>query len=147
MSNVDFLTILAFHYAEDPARYSNERQRVQFAMLLLIHAFSAARPCSTTNTNTSKTRSSNAGVSTGQADASNVAVGAPLIKESKTDQMLAGKEQRGLDDDVARAIRYKDIDLLLVRNTDPATSAVIPAKFAMRVRLRHWKGEIHKPQP
>ncbi|KAK5690954.1 hypothetical protein LTR17_025810 [Elasticomyces elasticus] len=147
MSNVDFLTILAFHYAEDPARYSNERQRVQFAMLLLIHAFSAARPCSTTNTNTSKTRSSTAGVTAGHADGSNVALGASLTMQSHADQMFAGKEQRAFDDDVARAIRYKDIDLLLVRNTDPATLDVIPAKFAIRVRLRHWKGELHKPQP
>ncbi|KAK3625940.1 hypothetical protein LTR22_023340 [Elasticomyces elasticus] len=147
MSNVDFLTILAFHYAEDPARYSNERQRVQFAMLLLIHAFSAARPCSTTNTNTSKARSSTAGVTAGHANGSNVALGTPLTKQSYADQMFAGKEQRAFDDDVARAIRYKDIDLLLVRNTDPATVDVIPAKFAIRVRLRHWKGELHKPQP
>ncbi|KAK1045598.1 hypothetical protein LTR74_018100 [Friedmanniomyces endolithicus] len=147
MSNVDFLKILAFHYAEDPARYSNERQRVQFAMLLLVHAFSAARPCSTTNTNTSTARSLTVSTSTGHADGPNVTVGARLTKQSQAEQMLAGKEQRIFDDDVARAIRYKDIDLLLVRNTDPATSAVIPTKFAMRVRLRHWKGELHKPQP
>lgn len=47
MSHLDFLEILKYHWSEDPGVYADERQRVQFAMLLLVHAFTAARPCST----------------------------------------------------------------------------------------------------
>ncbi|KAK0949795.1 hypothetical protein LTR91_026158, partial [Friedmanniomyces endolithicus] len=51
------------------------------------------------------------------------------------------------DDDVARAIRYKDVELKLIRNNIPATVAVTPAKFALKVSLRHWNGDLHQPQP
>ncbi|TKA64222.1 hypothetical protein B0A55_11579 [Friedmanniomyces simplex] len=115
-SEVDSLKVLTFHYAEDPAQNENERQRVRFTMLLLIHAFSAARPN-------------------------------PSNKRSPAVFMLVGKQERAFDDDVARAIRYKDVELKLVRNSDPATVAVTPAKFAMKVSLRHWKGDLHQPQP
>ncbi|KAK5709011.1 hypothetical protein LTR17_020157 [Elasticomyces elasticus] len=93
--------------ASDPPRGG-----LQFGLPLLIHAYLAARPCSTTNTETSKTRSSTAGVTAGHGDGSNVALCAPLTKQSLADQMFVAKEQRVFDDDVARAIRYKDIDLL-----------------------------------
>ncbi len=51
----------AFHYTEDPAQSEKERHRVQLAMLFLIHAFSAARPCSSTNTNMRRTGGPTAG--------------------------------------------------------------------------------------
>ena len=38
MSNVDFLKVLTYYWAEDRSRYPDKRHRVHFAMLLLIHA-------------------------------------------------------------------------------------------------------------
>ncbi|TKA64678.1 hypothetical protein B0A55_10631 [Friedmanniomyces simplex] len=67
----------------------------------------------------------------------------PSNKRSPAVFMLVGKQERAFDDDVARAIRYKDVELKLVRNNIPATVAVTPAKFAMKVSLRHWKGDLH----
>ncbi len=61
--------------------------------------------------------------------------------------MLASKQERAFDDEVARAIRYEDVELKLVHNGDPATVAVTPAKFAMKLSLRHRKGDLHQPQP
>ncbi|KAK1809306.1 casein kinase I [Friedmanniomyces endolithicus] len=57
----DSLKVLTFHYTEDPAQSENERQRVQLAVLFLVHAFSAAPPWSTTNINMRRTRGPIAG--------------------------------------------------------------------------------------
>ncbi|KAK1051659.1 hypothetical protein LTR74_016755 [Friedmanniomyces endolithicus] len=46
--------------------------------------------------------------------------------------MLASKQERAFDDEVARAIRYEDVELKLVHNGNPATVAVTLAKFAMK---------------
>ncbi|KAK1035645.1 hypothetical protein LTR74_018878, partial [Friedmanniomyces endolithicus] len=58
---------------------------------------------------------------------------APLSnKRSQADPMLATKQERAFDDDVARSIHHKDVELKLVRNNDPATTAVTGAKLAMK---------------
>ena len=46
--------MLHFLYRNDPAKYPDERQRVQQAFLMIIHAYSGLRPSSTTGSSTGK---------------------------------------------------------------------------------------------
>ncbi|KAK3068204.1 hypothetical protein LTR53_014418, partial [Teratosphaeriaceae sp. CCFEE 6253] len=133
VSEVDFLKVFAFHYTEDPAGYENERQRAQFAVLFLVHTFSAARPCSTTNEITRKTRGLAVRASAGHADGLAAADGASSSKRSHAGVMIAGNQERVFDDSIARAVNYEDVGLVLVRNRQSATAASMPVQFAMEV--------------
>lgn len=120
MSHLDFLEILKYHWSEDPGVYADERQRVQFAMLLLVHAFTAARPCST-------------------SDISQPPKGD--TKRSKDD-----KDRHDSVDTAMRAIRYRDVEVCLVRNADPAQAVDRPTSLAIKLTLRHHKGDNRTPQ-
>ncbi|KAK3114102.1 hypothetical protein LTR53_007920 [Teratosphaeriaceae sp. CCFEE 6253] len=87
------------------------------------------------------------GASAGHADGLAAADGASSSKRSHAGVMIAGNQERVCDDSIARAINYKDVELVLVRNRQSATAASMPVQFTMEVGVRHWKGELHKPPP
>lgn len=123
-SGEDFVNMVHFHYAKDTARYENERQRVQQAFLMIIHASSGLRPSSTTRTH-------------GTPQASN--------KEQRSPESSAGDdsgEEDGEDpsmDDAVSKLRYRDLQLSAIR-TDSGV------RYLVQPRFRHFKGETRRAQ-
>lgn len=50
LSGNDMLYILHHHWTEDSEGYRDERQRIQFAFVLLLAGYTASRPCSLLHT-------------------------------------------------------------------------------------------------
>lgn len=113
-----------FHYAKDTARYENERQRVQQAFLMIIHASSGLRPSSTTRT-------------CGTLQTSN--------KEQRSPEFNAEDDSSGEDgedpstDDAVSKLRYRDLQLSAIR-TDSGI------RYLVQPRFRHFKGETRRAQ-
>ena len=54
-TGLDFVRMVHFLYAKDATRYPSERQRLQQAFLIIVHALSGLRPSSTTRPSKKKT--------------------------------------------------------------------------------------------
>ncbi|KAK4615709.1 hypothetical protein CLAFUW4_09808 [Fulvia fulva] len=123
-SGEDFVKMVHFHYAKDTARYENERQRVQQAFLMIIHASSGLRPSSTTRTRAIRLASDK------EHRSSNC--------NAENDSGEDDGEDSSMDDAVSK-LRYRDLQLSAIR-----TKSGI--RYLVQPRFRHFKGETRRAQ-
>jgi hypothetical protein len=116
----DLLLLLTHHWARDTSTFPTERHRVQFALILLLLAYTGCRPAELVDAARKRTPDSD-------------------LDDDDDDTMIDAESacQR------CKALCYEDISLLVVRNPEPGKRDV----FAMEVTLSHHKGVDRKPKP
>lgn len=151
MSVDDLSQALTHHWVHDTSVYSDERQRVQLAFLLLVGAYTGQRPCSILDTRSQK-------------DRHDIKVNAennrkrfidPLAAKYKdrrpidTNEDSSGSEYEPDDAEAAKAtvlqrgVLYKHIQLIVLRNEALGQRNPI----VMKITFVHTKNEDRKQQP
>jgi hypothetical protein len=116
----DLLLLLSHHWARDTSTFPTERHRVQFALILLILAYTGCRPAELVEAR--KKRSPDSDL------------------DDDDDYTMLNVEtvlQR------CKALCYEDISLLVVRNPVCGERDML----AMEITMAHHKGVDRKPKP
>ena len=119
----DLLLLLNCHWARDKSVYHTERQRVQYALILLLLFGTGCRPAELVDAK--RKRRDNPG---------------------SDDEDLEGDVDMGGVEGGTRlydALCYEDVRLLVVHDPDNSVRDVL----AMEVKLSHHKGHNKRPKP
>ena len=136
MSVDDLYQILYTYWALDTATYADERQRVQVATGILIATFTGCRPVLLFDTGRAKYEIPDTLIADGPPSYNGSAEDYDSDSNSKTDPDLdQGSEN-------FRSIRYRDINLFLLRARVPGGPNIPVAK----VILVYTKGEQRREQ-
>ena len=126
--------MLHYHYTSDTDRYENERQRVQQAFLMIIHASSGVRPSSTIGNRTAQRQSPNHENTTlksgGEDENKKIVVDEDEDKDDKED---AEKDSKCFK------LRYRD----LVLSALPTKNGV---RYIVRPKFRYFKEQTRRAQ-
>jgi len=119
----DLLLLLNCHWARDKSVYRTERQRVRFALILLLLFGTGCQPAELVDAKSK--RRDNPG--------------------SDDDDLESDVDMGGVEGDSRRpdALCYKDVRLLVVHSPDNSERDVL----AMEVKLSHHKGHNKRPKP
>jgi hypothetical protein len=119
----DLLLLLNCHWARDKSVYRTERQRVQYALILLLLFGTGCRPAELVDAK--RKRRDNPG--------------------SDDDDLEGDVDMGGVEGGTRLydALCYEDVRLLVVHDPDNSVRDVL----AMEVKLSHHKGHNKRPKP
>lgn len=132
----DLLLLLTSHWARGKFTFPTERQRVQFALILLLAAYTGCRPAELVDASKSVNTGKPATVKDQWDDLDSVQYD---DSGDNKDAMSGAKSASAR----CKALCYEDVRLLIVRKLVRGEQDVL----AMEVTMAHHKGVDKRPKP
>jgi hypothetical protein len=122
----DIYLVIHHHWVQDTSVFPDERQRLQLALLILLHAYTATRPAAL--------------------------VYKSIDRRKLKERYIGWEDESGSDADIndemdleweeIKTLCYEDVTLLMLPNPEGKRDILV-----MEVKLKYTKGAKKKPRP